>query len=48
VLELTVRPDARLLIRRSLVDRYGSLRDDVLRSVSKHAEVDLHARWWRE
>lgn len=46
VLELTAR-SGRLLIRRALIDGYEALRQDVLRSISKHAEVDLHARWWR-
>ena len=47
ILELTARPGGRLLIRRALIDGYEALRQDVLRSISKHAEVDLHARWWR-
>ena len=48
VLEVVAHPGARLLFRQALVDGYGSLREDVLRLISKTAEVDLHGRWWRE
>jgi hypothetical protein len=48
VLELVARPGTRLVLRRALIDGYEALRQDVLRSISKTAEVDLHARWWRD
>ena len=47
VLEVLARPGMRVLLRAALVDGYASLRDDVLRLISKTAEVDLHGRWWR-
>ena len=48
VLEVTSRPRQRILLRRSLVNGFGALRQDVQRSVPKDAEIDLHARWWRD
>jgi hypothetical protein len=48
VLEVDAHPGTRVLLRQALVDGYGSLREDVLRLISKTAEVDLHGRWWRE
>lgn len=48
VLEVVARPAMRVVLRRSLVEGYGALRDDVLRSIPRDAEVDLHARWWRD
>ena len=48
VLEVVARPGVRILLRQALFDGYGSLREDVLRLISKTAEVDLHGRWWRE
>ena len=48
VLEIIARPAMRIVLRRSLVDSYGALKQDVLRSVPKEAEIDLHARWWRD
>ena len=47
VLEILARPGMRVVLRRALVDGYGSLKEDVLRLISKTAEVDLHGRWWR-
>jgi hypothetical protein len=48
VLEVLARPGMRVVLRQALVDGYGSLKEDVLRLISKTAEVDLHGRWWRE
>jgi hypothetical protein len=48
VLELIARPAMRIVFRRALVESYGALQQDVLRSIPKDAEVDLHARWWRD
>jgi hypothetical protein len=48
VLEVLARPGMRVVLRQALVDGYDSLKEDVLRLISKTAEVDLHGRWWRE
>lgn len=48
VLEIAAHPGPRVVLRRALVSGYGALQQDVLRSVSKDTEIDLHARWWRE
>jgi hypothetical protein len=48
VLEIDAHPGQKVLVRRSLVSGYGALQQDVIRSVPKDAEVDLHARWWRD
>jgi hypothetical protein len=48
VLEVVARPAMRIVLRQALIDSYGALRDDVVRSVPKDAELDLHARWWKE
>jgi hypothetical protein len=48
VLEVLARPGTRVLVRRALIDGYGSFKEDVLRLISKTAQVDLHGRWWRE
>jgi hypothetical protein len=48
VLEVTSHPRQRLVLRRSLVNGFGALRQDVQRSVPKDTDVDLHARWWRD
>jgi hypothetical protein len=47
VLEIIHRPGARLLIRESLVDGYGGLRQDILNYVGRDTLVNLHARYWR-
>jgi hypothetical protein len=46
VLEVVARPGVRILIRQALVDGYGSVRQDILSSVPRETEIDLHARWW--
>jgi hypothetical protein len=38
----------RILLRRALLQGYGALQQDVVRSVPKDADVDLHARWWHD
>jgi hypothetical protein len=48
VLELIARPAMRMVFRRAIVESYGALQQDVLRSIPKDAEVDLHARWWKD
>ena len=48
VLEVVARPATRIAFRRALVHGYLALRQDVLRSVPKDAQVDQHARWWRD
>ncbi len=48
VLEISVHPGGRLVLRRALIAGYGALQQDVLRSVSKDTEIDLHARWWKD
>ena len=48
VLEVLARPGMRVVLRQALVDGYDSLKEDVLRLISKTAEVDLHGRWWRD
>jgi hypothetical protein len=48
LLEIVAHPGQRVIIRRALVAGYGALQQDVLRSVSKDTEIDLHARWWRD
>jgi hypothetical protein len=48
VLEIVAHPGQHVVIRRALVAGYPALQQDVLRSVSKDTEIDLHARWWRE
>ncbi|MGH2350229.1 MAG: hypothetical protein ACRDJN_01275 [Chloroflexota bacterium] len=48
VLELSGQPAMRIVVRRALVSGYGALRQDVLSSIPKDTEVDLHARWWHE
>ena len=48
VLEILARPGMRVVVRQALVDGYDSLKEDVLRLISKTAEVDLHGRWWHE
>lgn len=47
VLEITAESGIRLLFRQSLVENYGSLRQEILSSVPRDTDVDLHARWWR-
>ncbi|MBI3973130.1 MAG: hypothetical protein HY332_17785 [Chloroflexi bacterium] len=48
VLEVIARPGMRLVFRQALIEGYDAFRQDVLRSISKTAEVDIHARWWRD
>jgi hypothetical protein len=48
VLEIDAHPGQKVLVRRALVSGYGALQQDVIRSVPKDAEIDLHARWWRD
>jgi hypothetical protein len=48
VLEIDAHPGQKVVVRRALVSGYGALQQDVIRSVPKDAEIDLHARWWRE
>jgi hypothetical protein len=48
VLEVVARPGMRVIFRRALVDGYEALKQDVLRSISKTADIDLHSRWWRD
>jgi hypothetical protein len=47
VLEVIHRPGARFLIRESLVEGYGGLRQDILNYVGRDTLVNLHARYWR-
>lgn len=47
VLEIIHRPGARFLIRESLVEGYGGLRQDILNYVGRDTLVNLHARYWR-
>ncbi|HEX2035107.1 MAG TPA: PH domain-containing protein [Chloroflexota bacterium] len=48
VLELDTTSGKRILLRRALIGRYASLQQEVLRSIPKDTQVDLHARWWRD
>ena len=48
VLEIAGRPASRVLFRQALVQSYPAFQQDVLRSVPRDTEVDLHARWWRD
>jgi hypothetical protein len=48
VLEIDAHPGQKVLVRRALVSGYGALLQDVVRSVPKDADIDLHARWWRD
>jgi hypothetical protein len=47
ILEIIHRPGARFLIRESLVEGYGGLRQDILNYVGRDTLVNLHARYWR-
>jgi hypothetical protein len=46
VLVLDVHPATRLVFRQALIDSYGAFRQEVVRSVGRDTEVDLHGRWW--
>jgi hypothetical protein len=48
VLEIDAHPGQKVFVRRALVSGYGAFQQDVIRSVPKDADVDLHARWWRD
>jgi hypothetical protein len=47
ILEIIHRPGARFLIRESLVEGYGGLRQDILNYVGRDTLVNLQARYWR-